>query len=133
MIRRTSADPAAGSALVTEVRSLSRPLGSPRDLAPLLARVGEARVVLLGEASHGTHEFYTWRASITRRLIEEKGFSFVAGGGGWPGCDRGDRSGRGRPAAPIDPRGALLGVERGAAGVWGQEEGAGLTPRLRAR
>ena len=45
-------------------RALSRPLSSPGALDPLLDRVGEARCVLLGEASHGTHESYTWRAEI---------------------------------------------------------------------
>ena len=48
------------------------------DLAPLLERIGDARVVLLGEASHGTSEFYRMRARITRELIERRGFSFVA-------------------------------------------------------
>jgi erythromycin esterase len=58
-----------------EVAALA-PLTDPGDLDVLLDRVGDARVVMLGEASHGTHEFYTWRAAISRRLIEEKGFSF---------------------------------------------------------
>jgi protein-L-isoaspartate(D-aspartate) O-methyltransferase len=54
------------------------------DLAPLLGRIGKARVVLIGEASHGTSEFYRMRARITRELIERKGFSFVAIEGDWP-------------------------------------------------
>ena len=44
----------------------------------IVDRVGNARVVLIGEASHGTHEFYHERAEITRRLIEQKGFAAVA-------------------------------------------------------
>jgi erythromycin esterase-like protein len=61
------------------LRPLIRPLeGSPGDHDPLLDRVGDARLVFLGEASHGTHEFYRERAVITRRLIEEKGFGAVA-------------------------------------------------------
>jgi erythromycin esterase-like protein len=43
---------------------------------------------MLGEASHGTHEYYTWRAAITKRLIEEKGFNFIAVEGDWPDCYR---------------------------------------------
>jgi erythromycin esterase-like protein len=43
----------------------------------LLDKVGDARFVLIGEASHGTHEFYAERAAITRRLIEERGFAAV--------------------------------------------------------
>ena len=54
------------------------------DLGPLLQRIGDARVVLIGEASHGTSEFYRMRDRITRRLIEEKGFNIVAIEGDWP-------------------------------------------------
>jgi len=54
------------------------------DLQPLLARIGEARIVLLGEASHGTSEFYRMRQRITRALIEQKGFRFVAAEADWP-------------------------------------------------
>lgn len=70
---------------------LARPLRSAEDLDPLLERVGDARVVMLGEASHGTHEYYTWRTLITQRLVEEKGFHFLAVEGDWPDCRRVDR------------------------------------------
>jgi erythromycin esterase len=62
-----------------------------KDLDPLLESIGDARYVLLGEASHGTSEFYTWRAEITKRLITEKGFSFIAVEGDWPDCYRVNR------------------------------------------
>ncbi|MGB8364469.1 MAG: protein-L-isoaspartate(D-aspartate) O-methyltransferase [Rhizomicrobium sp.] len=58
------------------------------DLEPLLARIGEARIVLLGEASHGTSEFYRMRARITRALIERKGFNIVAVEADWPDAAR---------------------------------------------
>ncbi|TGE29940.1 erythromycin esterase family protein [Hymenobacter metallicola] len=48
-----------------------------------MAQIGEARVVLLGEASHGTREYYLWRAALSKRLIQEKGFSFIAVEGEW--------------------------------------------------
>ncbi|MFO8045645.1 MAG: protein-L-isoaspartate(D-aspartate) O-methyltransferase [Halomonas sp.] len=54
------------------------------DLESLLARIGNSRLVLLGEASHGTAEFYEMRARITRELIEKKGFHFVAVEADWP-------------------------------------------------
>lgn len=57
-------------------------------LGPMLERIGESRVVLIGEASHGTSEFYRMRARITRALIEKKGFSFVAIEGDWPDAAR---------------------------------------------
>src|SRR4051812_41064815 len=62
--------------------------GSPRDYDDLLALIGEAHFVLIGEASHGTHEFYRDRAEITRRLIAEKGFQAVAVEADWPDAYR---------------------------------------------
>ena len=54
------------------IQQWSYPLGSKADLDPLFDRIGDARIVMLGEASHGTHEYYTWRASISKRLIEKR-------------------------------------------------------------
>lgn len=68
------------------------------DFTPLLDRIGEARVVLIGEASHGTSEFYQIRAAITKRLIEEKGFNIVAIEGDWPDAARIDHYVRHRDA-----------------------------------
>lgn len=61
------------------------------DLAPLMERIGNARVVLLGEATHGTSEFYRLRARITRELIIVKGFSIVAVEADWPDAARIDQ------------------------------------------
>ncbi|MGD8384294.1 MAG: protein-L-isoaspartate(D-aspartate) O-methyltransferase, partial [Lysobacterales bacterium] len=58
------------------------------DLEPLLDRIGDAEIVLLGEASHGTSEFYRMRARITRELITRKNFRFVAIEGDWPDAAR---------------------------------------------
>ncbi|HLX27717.1 MAG TPA: protein-L-isoaspartate(D-aspartate) O-methyltransferase [Casimicrobiaceae bacterium] len=58
------------------------------DLAPLMRRIGDARVVLLGEATHGTSEFYRMRERVSRELIEKKGYSFVAIEGDWPDAAR---------------------------------------------
>ncbi len=70
------------------IQSNAHPLQHTNDLKPLMDRVGDARIVMLGEASHGTHEFYTWRMAITRKLIKEKGFNFIAVEGDWPDCYR---------------------------------------------
>jgi erythromycin esterase-like protein len=105
-----------------EVAALAVPLGGLADLDPLLERAAGARVVLLGEASHGTHEFYRWRARLTRRLIEELGFSFVAVEGDWPDCARVDRAVRGLEGVPADPHGALAGFERWPTWMWANEE-----------
>lgn len=56
------------------------------DLNVLVDEIGEAKYVLLGEASHGTSEFYTIRTELSKRLIQEKGFSFIAVEGDWPSC-----------------------------------------------
>lgn len=60
------------------------------DLEPLLRRIGDARVVLIGEATHGTSEFYRMRERMSRLLIERRGFSFVAIEGDWPDAARVD-------------------------------------------
>lgn len=78
------------------VRDRARPLkGDPAQYDALLDGIGDARVVLLGEATHGTHEFYRERAFITRRLITEKGFAAVAVEADWPDAYRVNRYVRG--------------------------------------
>lgn len=72
------------------------------DLDPLLDRIGDRRVVLIGEASHGTSEFYRMRARITRRLIEEKGFNIVAAEADWPDAARIDNYVRHRDVPPSE-------------------------------
>ena len=69
-----------------EISNLSTSLEMPADLDPLIDRIGDSRYVLIGEASHGTSDFYEWRAQLSRRLIAERGFSFVAVEGDWPDC-----------------------------------------------
>jgi len=72
------------------LRASAEPLPSPDspDFADAFERFGDARIVLLGEATHGTHEFYAARAAITRRLIERHGFNIVAVEGDWPDIAR---------------------------------------------
>ncbi len=72
------------------------------DIDALVERAGEAKIVLLGEASHGTSEFYRMRARITRRLIEEKGFSIVALEADWPDAARIDHHVRHMDAPPAE-------------------------------
>lgn len=78
-------------------------LGSgAHDYDALLRMVGNRHFVLLGEASHGTHEFYAMRADITKRLIEEMGFDAVAVEADWPDAYRLNRYVRGTGDASID-------------------------------
>ena len=106
------------TALVAAVRRAARPLtGGTGDFDPLLEMVGDARVVLLGEATHGTHEFYDARARITQRLVREKGFTAVAVEADWPDAYRVNRYVRGmgtdRTAAA-----ALSGLQRFPTWMW---------------
>ncbi len=125
------AETSATAQLLAAVRSLSRPLRSPGDLDPLLEWIGDARYVLLGEASHGTHEYYTWRSAISRRLIEEKGFSFIAVEGDWPDCYRVNRYIKGYPDSGDSAREVLHAFERWPTWMWANEEIVELAQWLR--
>ena len=81
--------------LTNEVHSAARSLSGVADVDPVLELIGDASLVLLGEATHGTREFYQTRAAITRRLIAERGFDAVAVEGDWPDCYRVNRYVRG--------------------------------------
>src|SRR4030088_3338046 len=70
--------------------------GSRYDYDPLIELAGNSRFALLGEASHGTHDFYHTRAELTQRLIEEKRFSAVAVEADWPDAYRINRYVQGR-------------------------------------
>ena len=100
------------------VRDASHPLtGADTDYDPLLEFLGDAHFVLLGEASHGTHEFYRQRAKITKRLIQEKGFTAVAVEADWPDAYRVNKyvRGQGEDADAVE---ALGGVKRFPACMW---------------
>jgi erythromycin esterase-like protein len=103
-----------------DMRELAQPLDSMADLDPLLERIGDAQYVLIGEASHGTSEYYRWRAALTRRLVEEKGFAFVAVEGDWPDCFRVHCSVTG--ASGETPRAALEAFRRWPTWMWANEE-----------
>src|SRR5215207_11447985 len=100
------------------VRGAARPLeGKPGDYDPLLQLVGEARFALLGEASHGTEEFYRERAEITKRLLAEKGFSAVAVEADWPDAYRVNRYVRGA-SDDLDAAEALADFRRFPTWMW---------------
>jgi erythromycin esterase len=122
---------AALDTLAERVRRAARPLATPADLDPVLERVGDARFVLLGEATHGTHEFYTWRTELTKRLVEEKGFSFVAVEGDWPACYRVNRYVKGYPDGGENAESVLHAFERWPTWMWANREVAALAGWLR--
>ena len=117
--------------LVEAVGAAATELTDEASLDPLMERIGESRVVLLGEASHGTSEFYAWRDRITRRLVREKGFRFVAVEGDWPDCFRLNRFVKGSSAHGRTARDVLHTFERWPTWMWANEEVVTLAEWMR--
>ena len=120
---------ASDAELADAVAHAAEPFDAIEDinLEPFLQRMGDARVVLLGEASHGTSEFYRLRERITRELITRKGFSFVAIEGDWPDAARIDQHVRGDMAHED----AWSGFARFPTWMWRNEEVRGFVEWLR--
>ena len=120
------ADQQAASAL----QRAAHPLQEEQDLDTLLADIGDARYVLLGEASHGTAEFYQWRATITQRLIQEKGFTLVAVEGDWPDAYTLNQyiQGKGAPGRALE---VLRAFDRWPTWMWANTEIARLSEWMR--
>lgn len=111
----------ADTSVVDAVGSAIQPLaGDARDYDALLELVGDARFVLIGEASHGTREFYAERAAITRRLAVEKAFSAVCIEGDWPDAYRVDRYVRSM-SDDVSADAALAGFMRFPTWMWRNE------------
>ena len=121
----------ATDGLIERIREVQHPLRGPEDLDPLLERIGDARFVLLGEASHGTSEYYTWRHAISERLIREKGFSFIAVEGDWPDCYRVNRFVKGWRDSGESAREVLHAFDRWPTWMWANEEVVALAEWLR--
>src|SRR5439155_21905569 len=119
------------TALEKAIAAKSRPLRGAADLDGLLQRIGDAHYVLLGEASHGTSEFYTWRTTLSQRLITEKGFTFIAVEGDWPDCYRVNRYVRGLPDSGDSAREVLHAFDRWPTWMWANEEVVELAEWLR--
>ncbi|HET7604159.1 MAG TPA: erythromycin esterase family protein, partial [Gemmatimonadales bacterium] len=117
--------------LVHALEEAAYPLaGEPGDFDPILARARRAQFVLIGEASHGTHEFYHVRAEITKRLIREAGFTAVAVEADWPDAYRVNRYVRG-DSADRDATGALSDFHRFPQWMWRNADVLGFVGWLR--
>lgn len=115
--------PATGAAdEVAHIRALAHPLARVADLDGLVDTVGGARFVCLGEASHGTHEFYQWRGALSRRLIREKGFTAIGVEGDWPDCWRINRWVRGHDDQDLTAAELLSRFERWPTWMWANRE-----------
>lgn len=108
-----------------------QPLTSDSDLDPVIAAAGGKKLVLLGEASHGTHEFYLWRDKISRRLIAEHDFDFIAVEGDFASLYELNRYVKNKRGAGNSAREVLSGLERWPTWMWKNEEVAALAEWLR--
>jgi erythromycin esterase-like protein len=109
-----ASDPLTATAIAASAHLLA---GSADEYDPLLELIGDARFVLLGEATHGSHEFYQERARITQRLIREKGFNAVAVEADWPDAYRVNRYVRAQ-SGDADAVQALDGFRRFPSWMW---------------
>jgi erythromycin esterase-like protein len=120
------------STVLETIRATAHPItAAARDYDALIDMIGDARFVLLGEASHGTHEFYQARAEISKRLIREKRFSLIAWEADWPDALRVNRYVRG--AGPDQDAAEALGdFERFPVWMWRNADIADLIGWLRS-
>jgi erythromycin esterase len=128
---KNTTDPNTSKKIVEKLKKHSSALETLEDLDPLIEYIGNAKYVLLGEASHGTHEYYIWRAKITQRLIQEKGFSFVAVEGDWPDCYRLNRYAKGYLNSGKDLYSIMNGFKRWPTWMWGNWETAAFIEWLK--
>ncbi|MUN63948.1 erythromycin esterase family protein [Kocuria sediminis] len=127
----TAHERSRAAGVLAEIRSLAAPLTGAPDLDLLVERCAGARFVAVGEASHGTHEYYRWRALLSRRLIEEHGFTWIGVEGDWPDCWRLNRWVRGQAEQDRDARGVLAGFGRWPRWMWANQEVAEFLDWLR--
>jgi erythromycin esterase len=77
--------------LTREIIPHSVPFTDIQDLSPLIEKIKDKKVIMLGESTHGTREFYEWRSQLTRELIQRYGYQFIAVEGDWPPCQEVNR------------------------------------------
>lgn len=125
----------AGSLGATDIGTVlaehARPFRATDDLPALADRMGRARVVLLGEASHGTHEFYATRAGLTRALVANHGFRIVAVEGDWAPLYRLNNYIKHVPGSGESAVSVLEGLTRWPQWMWANHETAELAEWLR--
>lgn len=108
--------------LVRHFNQKAVPVETSDDIDELIRLAGNRKLVLLGESSHGTTEFYQWRAEITKRLIAEEGFSFVAVEGDWAAIYGLNEYVRGDPGTPSSARRVLRDFERWPQWMWANRD-----------
>jgi erythromycin esterase len=133
-MRSTFFEPKISSSFASKVEAVTTPCSGPEDLEKLIDNISSSKIVMLGEASHGTREFYTWRTEITKRLIESHGFNFVAVEGDWPPCYSVHQYvTRKSEHEATDAREALSAFNRWPTWMWANEETSDLVAWLKER
>jgi len=117
--------------LVDYVRDRANDLDDAADLDHIVGVASDRKLVLMGEASHGTREYYAWRDSISRRLIAEHDFRFIAVEGDWASLFELNRYVKDLPGAADSAREVLTNLERWPLWMWGNEEVEALAEWLR--
>jgi len=111
------------SNLLTAIQQHSIPMTNPGySLNPIISAISKQKYVLLGESSHGTSEFYKIRSEITKKLVTEKGFTFIAVEGDWPACQEINRYIKGYTDEYKNAREALKSFKRWPTWMWANEE-----------
>ncbi|MDR4988621.1 MAG: erythromycin esterase family protein [Bacteroidales bacterium] len=118
--------------LISYISSRALALEQSSDLDALIAGAADRKLVLLGEASHGTREYYAWRDSISRRLIAEHGFNFIAVEGDWASLYELNLYVKDMPGAAGSAREVLEGLDRWPLWMWGNEEVVALAEWMRS-
>jgi erythromycin esterase-like protein len=108
--------------IVEQIKKQAIPLNNSDDLDVLIEAIGDKKYVLLGEATHGTSEFYKLRMELSRKLIEKKGFSFIAVEGDWPSCYEVNRYVKQYTDAKPNARAVLESFNRWPSWMWANEE-----------
>ena len=113
------------------LEQVASPLDEGAVLDGLIESMGDRRLVLLGESTHGTHEYYAWRDRISRRLIDEAGFRFILVEGDWASLHELNRYVKDMPGAAASAREALAAQQRWPEWLWANEETLALAEWLR--
>lgn len=112
--------------MLRSIKKYAKTFATVADLDPLIEEIGDAKYVLLGEASHGTSEFYSLRAELSKRLIKEKGFSIIAVEGDWPSCQSINQYIKGFKDRDTDVREIFESFNRWPTWMWSNQEIAEL-------
>ncbi len=107
---------------VEAIRDYAVPFTNPNDLNVVIQEIHQQKFVLLGESSHGTSEFYKIRTELSKRLIKEKGYTFIAVEGDWPACQQVNQYIKGWDRKNPHARDVIQAFNRWPTWMWANEE-----------